>query len=567
MSRVVRNSLARIGSESTLLIALLLSGTGVATASMNPIVGDPVQTVSGAVAGTRLESGVRAYLGIPYAKPPVLGLRWQAPQPIQWKGTWNADRMGPECIQVLRRHDINHYFGEEASGEDCLYLNVWAPAGAAAGAKLPVIVFIYGGAGTIGSAGMAHYDGEQVARHGAIFVSMNYRVGLLGFMAHPELSKEQGGHSGNYGYLDQNAALRWVHDNIAAFGGDPAQVVLAGQSFGAGSVAAQIMSPLSRNLFRAAMMSSGCNFTREPGSLADGEKTGIVVQKRLGATSLAELRNMPADRILALQAESQNLTHNAGVAIPRITDGYFLTAGTARALESHGGSAVPVIANFNGDDNDALPERYPLTTARTVAQYRDLAQQMFGKDANTFLKLYPAKTDADVWTMARKAATENEDSGFLASARTCAVLQSKYNGQPTYIDQFVRKHPYTAGVSIADQDTQTVGAYHNADIPYWFGTIDSFNLIRRTRDWTPQDYALSNRMLKALIAFARTGSPETGDVHWPAWTAARPQFLLFGAMGDSASTATMDIKRMDWVSSHRPAPVALAASTTLRAHD
>ena len=218
--------------------------------AMVPIPGDPVVTTGGKVAGTLLPSGVKAYLGVRFAAPPTQDLRWRAPQPVTWDGIWVADRKGAECIQVLRPHDINHYFGEEPSGEDCLYLNIWAPADANPRSKLPVIVFIYGGGGTIGSAGMAVYGGESVAREGAIFVNLNYRVGALGFMAHPELTREQGGHSGNYGYLDQNAALRWVHDNIEAFGGDPAQVIITGQSFGAGSVAAHLFSPLSKGLFR-----------------------------------------------------------------------------------------------------------------------------------------------------------------------------------------------------------------------------------------------------------------------------------------------------------------------------
>src|SRR5262245_24828357 len=236
-------------SSSVLKVCALLIGVWIAMSkgpvyAMTPIEGDPIATASGKVSGTRLESGVKAYLGIRYAAPPTQGLRWKPPQPIEWQDVWVADRKGAECIQVLRPHNINHYFGEEPTSEDCLYLNIWAPGSAQAGAALPVIVFIYGGGGTIGSSGMAVYDGGNVAKHGAIFVSMNYRVGALGFMAHPELTKEQGGHSGNYGYLDQNAALQWIHANIAAFGGDPQKVIITGQSFGAGSVAAQLFSPL-----------------------------------------------------------------------------------------------------------------------------------------------------------------------------------------------------------------------------------------------------------------------------------------------------------------------------------
>src|ERR1700722_15111221 len=172
-----------------------------------PIPGDPVVIDSGAVSGKVLASGVNAYFGIPYAAPPVDDLRWRDPQPAApWKGVYHADRMGPECIQVLRRHNLNHYFGEETTGEDCLYLNIWATPDARPGAKLPVGVWIYGGGFTLGSSGMAMYSGENVAKKGVIFVSFNYRVGALGFMAHPELTSESPHHaSGEYGFLDQLA--------------------------------------------------------------------------------------------------------------------------------------------------------------------------------------------------------------------------------------------------------------------------------------------------------------------------------------------------------------------------
>jgi para-nitrobenzyl esterase len=176
----------------TIAIALCasasVSASGAPSIAMVPIAGDPVMTQAGKVSGTLLPSGVKAYLGIRYATPPTQDLRWKPPQPLRWEGTWVADRKGAECIQVLRPHNINHYFGEETTGEDCLYLNIWAPPAAKAGANLPVIVFIYGGGGTIGSSGMAVYGGESVAKAGAVFVNMNYRVGALGFMAHPELT-------------------------------------------------------------------------------------------------------------------------------------------------------------------------------------------------------------------------------------------------------------------------------------------------------------------------------------------------------------------------------------------
>jgi para-nitrobenzyl esterase len=528
-----------------LATSLTLAVSGVATAGpMVAIPSDPVTTASGKVAGTRLASGVKAYLGVPYAKPPTQALRWQAPQPIAWDGVWNADRKGAECIQVLRPHDINHYFGEEATSEDCLTLNLWTPAAAKPADKLPVVVFIYGGGGTIGSAGMANYDGENVARRGAIYVNFNYRVGTLGFLAHPELTKEQGGHSGNYGYLDQNAALKWVRDNIAKFGGDPDKVVISGQSFGAGSVAAQIFSPLSKGLFRGAMMSSGCNFTGDPVPLAAGEQIGLDLQKRLGAADLAAMRNAPADRILAQQSESQVGVSVQGVRAPAVIDGYFFVAGKADTLARKLGSDVPIIASSNGDDIDG--GRSPLTRVGTVADYEAAARKMYGADADAFLKLYPVKTDAEVKSVAHLAAAE---AGFLQSSRACGQLRAKFNSSATYVDFFTRRHPYAPGVTFPDQDTATVGAYHTADVPYWFDTMDKYNWMRVTRDWTAYDRDLSERMMSALISLADTGSPKSAKLEWPAWTEAKPQYLEFG---DAVSVKTMPVKRMDWQIAHPP---------------
>jgi para-nitrobenzyl esterase len=528
-----------------LATSLTLAISGVASAGpMVAIPSDPIATAGGKVAGTRLASGVKAYLGVPYAKPPTQDLRWKPPQPIAWDGVWNADRKGAECIQVLRPHDINHYFGEEATSEDCLNLNLWTPADAKPGDKRPVVVFIYGGGGTIGSAGMANYDGENVAKRGAIYVNFNYRVGTLGFLAHPELTKEQGGYSGNYGYLDQNAALKWVRDNIGKFGGDPDKVVITGQSFGAGSVAAQIFSPLSKGLFRGAMMSSGCNFTGDPVPLATGEQVGLDLQKRLGAANLAAMRNAPADRILAQQSESQVGASVQGVRAPAVIDGYFFVAGKADTLARKLGSDVPIIASSNGDDIDG--GRNPLTHTSTVADYEAAARKMYGADADAFLKLYPVKTDAEVKAVAHLAAAE---AGMLQGSRACGQLQAKFNSSATYVDFFTRRHPYAPGVTFPDQDTATVGAYHTADVPYWFDTMDKYNWMRVTRNWTAYDRDLSERMMSALISLADTGSPKSAKLDWPAWTEAKPQYVEFG---DAVSVKTMPVKRMDWQVAHPP---------------
>ena len=535
--------------SAVLLLAMTLVAGSIAQA-MVPVAGDPVETSGGKVAGTQLPSGVKAYLGIRYAAPPTQELRWKAPQPLKWDGIWVADRLGAECIQVLRPHDINHYFGEEPTGEDCLYLNVWAPSSAKAGANLPVIVFIYGGGGTIGSSGMAVYGGESIAKQGAVFVSFNYRVGALGFMAHPELSREQGGHSGNYGYLDQNAALRWIHDNIAAFGGDASKVIITGQSFGAGSVAAHLFSPLSKGLFRGAAMWSACNFTGAAPDLATAEQTGLEMQKRLAAADLPAMRAVPADRILAAQSENQVGVSVQGLRTPPLIDGYFTVADKPSLLAARQINDVPIMVGSNGDDLDA--NQSPLTRAKTVKEYADIARQMYGDNVADFLRLFPAKTDADVHAAAHAAAREN---GMLAQSRTCAQSQAQAAKSPTYISLFAHKHPYAPGVKIADQNPETIGAYHTADVPYWFGTFDAFNLFRPTRSWTSYDHQLSNTMLQSLIAFANTGSPDVKQLKWPAWTARNEQYVV---LGDAVSVVKLEAARVDWLAAHPAAKLAPA---------
>src|SRR5262245_2831553 len=359
----------------------------------------PIQTEGGLIAGKVLPSGVRAWFGVPFAKSPTQDLRWKPPQPIRWTGVWNADRKMPECIQVLRPHDINHYFGEEATSEDCLYMNIWAPASSNANSRLPVIVFMYGGGGTIGSAGSALYGGETMAKRGAVYVNFNYRVGILGFMAHPELTKEQGGHSGNYAYLDQNAALKWIHNNIAKFGGDPSKVVIMGQSAGAGAVVQQTFSPLFKGLLRAAVMSSGCNWGTAATSLADGEKTGLEIQKSMKAASLEDMRNVPADRILAMQAENQVGVSDQGFRKDGVSDGYFMPKTQMEILKAHEINDVPIIASFNHDES-----QNPLFQAKTVSEYKEIATRMFGQEAQAFLTLYPATKDSSILEQAGNAA-------------------------------------------------------------------------------------------------------------------------------------------------------------------
>ena len=533
------------------VVGLLAAGAQVVE---TPIPGDPVATDSGLVAGKMLSSGIKAYLGIRFAAAPVGELRWREPQPVKpWKGVYNADRKMPECIQVLRPHNINHYFGEEPTSEDCLFANVWAPAAAKAGANLPVIVFIYGGGSTIGSSGMALYDGANVAARGAVFVNFNYRVGAMGFMAHPELTEKSPHHqSGNYAYLDQLAALQWIQRNISKFGGDPGKVIISGQSAGASSVSLLQASPLAKGLFRGVVAMSGGAWGNggQVTSREDAEKTGLKIQEALKAKSIEDMRQVPADRILALQEEFQVGARGGPIRVGGADlDGYFLPETPAKLFQEHRHNDVAAMVGFTHDESSNA-----LRTAKNLEEYKAAAQKLYGKDAEEFLKLYPASSDAEAHEMGRTAARE----GMVErGARNWATEQARYGSAPVYIFMYSREHPYIPGVAIADQDTATIGAYHTSDVPYWFGTQDALNLIRSTRNWTSYDRQLSNEMTDALIAFAKTGDPNTPAVHWPKWTPQSEQLVEFG---DAIKVLPMNAARLNFMAAHAPAAATPRAS-------
>jgi para-nitrobenzyl esterase len=291
-------------------------------------------------------------------------------------------------------------------------------------------------------------------------------------------------------------------------------------------------------------MSSTCSIAA-PGagtSLAQAEQTGLEIQKRMGATDLQHMRYFPADRIIAMQSESQvGVDNRTGVRTGAITDGYFTTKSKVDMAKSHEMSDVPVIANFNSGESSS-----PLQKAKTVEEYKQIAVQIYGKDLDEFLALYPVGKDSDIAAMASKVARE---SSIANASRNCGVLQAEYNTSKTYIDMYNRKHPYAPGVEIADQDTATVGAYHNGDMIYWFENLDSYNRIRHTRDWTDWDHKLADDMSDALIAFAKTGNPATSAVKWPAWSPADDVFVNFG---DTIQIEKFNTKGMEWLAAHLP---------------
>lgn len=536
---------ALAGAAAALLTSIL--STAAQAGAMNPIPGDPVTIQSGKLSGTLLDNGVKAYLGVPFAAPPVRQNRWRAPQAVAaWSGVYNADSFKPECVQGLRSPSINHYFGEEAASEDCLYLNVWAPAGAKAGDKLPVVVWIYGGAFNVGSASSAIYSGEPLARKGVIYVAANYRLGLFGFLAHPELTKESGHEaSGNWGFLDQVAALRWVQANIAALGGDPANVTLVGQSAGSMSINNLQASPLAKGLFARVFGMSGATVNGGPGDAlgsprAAAEQQGLKLQTAMKAASLADMRGVSSDKVMAM-------AQAAGVRAGPTVDGYYLPDSAQHIFEQGRQSDVPVVTGSTANDIGTNP---PIRAARTLADYRALAAKSYGANAEAVLKAWPAKDDA---AAAKQADAIGANSGFALGARNWAKLQTQTGKAPAYLFMVSRVQPFTPGVKFSDFDPATAGAYHMGDVPYFLGTYEAFNLFRPTRDWTALDKTLSNDMQDSIVAYARTGDPSTGRVKFVRYDPKKEQRTDFG---DTVSVETLNSKGLDLIAQPMAAPPA-----------
>ncbi|HEX7873003.1 MAG TPA: carboxylesterase family protein [Sphingobium sp.] len=512
------------------MLSALFAGLAVMAAAAQAA---PVQTTEGPVEGTALDDGVQAWLGIPFAAPPIGDLRWKPPQPPAARSrTLDASHFAPSCMQPLRDHGIAYYVGDDPVAEDCLTLNIWAPAGAKRDAGLPVIVYIHGGSFVAGSARKPLYVGDRLAAAGAVVVGINYRLGALGFLALPELSAESPDHaSGNYGLMDQIAALRWVRANIARFGGDPGRVTIMGQSAGAMSIALLQVSPQARGLFHRIAALSGSVYSsihadRTP-PLVVAEGQGTAFKAKLGAPDLAALRRIPADRIVAAQGP---------LSLP-IVDGAVVPRAPAELYAAGGAADVPILLGTVRDE--ALT---PLAAVTTVAAYRSAVATHFEAKGDAVLRLYPARSDAEVVTAARALA---HDTGFSTMMRSWAMLQVAHGKAPIYAYWFDRRHPYAPGVAFSDLDPATTGVNHTDDVPYWLGTFDSLNGSRRTRAWTEADRRLGAEMQAALVAFAASGDPNgpTGGADWPIYDLRREPMRAFG---DSVRTLEWpDAGRMD----------------------
>jgi para-nitrobenzyl esterase len=508
-----------------------------------PVTAQQVSVDTGRLAGRIIDGGVQAYMGVPFAAPPVRELRWKAPQPAaQWPGVRDATQAAPMCLQPGRGRTMNHYFGNEAVSEDCLYLNVWVPPGTAPAGGWPVVVWIYGGAFSVGSTSMANYAGAELAKKGVIQVNIAYRVGALGFLAHPELSREAGGHSGNYGLMDQIAGLEWVKRNITAFGGDPGNVTISGQSAGSMSVALLQLSPMAKGLFHRVVGMSGSAFRpRGAVPLKDAETQGLAVQKALGAAGIEALRDLPGDRLLA-----------GAAGVPRdaiVADGRVLMGDADATFAAGTQSKVPVLIGFTRDEAFAT-----LGPVKTTAQFQKVVRARFGAQAGEVLESYAPKAETDLY---RSVNDLQRDMSIGQQVMRWASAQAK-SGAPAYVWEFARRQPYADGVRFADHDAATAGAYHTGDVPYWFQTLNSLNLFRTTRVWTPADRALADQMSDMLVRFARGDAPAP---NWPQFDPAKPQLMWLD----------LEPRAMDWpkaalVARLNPKP-APRVSTTRRARD
>jgi para-nitrobenzyl esterase len=482
---------------------------------------EPVWTESGLVEGVQ-DSGIRVFRGIPYAAPPVGDLRWRAPRPVTaWQDIKTADRFSPVCPQ------IGAYPPEsppEATSEDCLTLNIWTPA--SAGAKLPVMVWIYGGALANGSASTPLYHGDRLAARGVVVVTFNYRLGVLGFLAHPGLSKEaRPASSGNYGLLDQIAALTWVRRNIAAFGGDPDKVTIFGQSSGAISISALVASPLAEGLFQRAIGQSGGLF--EPVeldatfALAGAEKAGEGFAQRAGAKTLADLRRMPVEQLLKMRFS------------PHFNvDGFALRRPPYDTYAAGEQNDVDILVGTNADEGQLFLDK----TVVTVANYNEVLARDFPSLLVQLVGATPGATD----TQARASAAAFEgDMRFRWDMWAWARLAADAGRGRVFFYQFSRTPPYRQG-----DRYYGMGATHGMEMPYVFDHLD-----QQAVAWTAKDRELASIIPAYWTNFAITGDPNgAGLPQWPAFAASRTEVMVLGDTIEPQTIPSADrLERIDRV--------------------
>ena len=484
----------------SIFLVVLLSPITLLAGSSTP----QVKTHSGTVEG-KDDGKVKSFLGIPYAQPPIGDLRWKPPVPVaKWSGVKKATAFGSHCMQGNVFGDM--VFHDPGGSEDCLTLNVWVPD-KHVDPKLAVMVWIYGGGFVAGTTSEARQDGSHLAQQGVIVVSMNYRLGVFGFFVNQELATESGHNSaGNYGLLDQLEALKWVHDNIAAFGGDPGNVTIFGESAGSFSVSSQMASPLAKGLFQKAIGESGAAFSRSGLSYdamsARAEKDTKLMKDNFGISALAELRAISADKLLEAFAPPKSRGFDFGPDI----DGYFLPESVPAIFAAGKQNEVAMIAGWNHDEGSFEVAFNPQKP--TAESFKAQAQKDFGDKADEFLKLYPADTPEHL----QRSAMDYAGDKFIAmSTWEWIEAQSKTGKQPIY------RYRFDMAPFMKDPNAPRLGAYHSAEIEYVFGQLDS----KAEVTWRESDRQISDMMQKYWSNFAKSGNPNgAGLPNWPPYTAA-----------------------------------------------
>ncbi|MCF8335554.1 MAG: carboxylesterase family protein [Bacteroidales bacterium] len=469
-----------------------------------------VEVEGGKVEGT-VEEGIAVYKGIPFAEPPVGELRWRAPQPVSpWDTVLKADEFAPACPQP----QMNAPEGQKMeTSEDCLYLNVWTPVKSPE-EKLPVMVWIYGGGFAMGSTAMPTYSGEKLAGMGVVVVSVAYRVGSLGFMAHPELTAEsEHNTSGNYGLLDQIAGLKWVRDNIEAFGGDPDNVTIFGESAGGISVSMLAASPLTGGLFDRAISQSGGSF--EPVSLRErtdciqllegAEKKGVEFAERMGANSLAELREVPPEKLI-----KDSLARMGGF-WPKV-DGYVLVGDQYKLYKKGKYNDVPVLIGTNSDEGSMFVQ------PKEPEQYKEDIRSRFGPFADQVLELYPADNKKEAYY---SAADIFRETAFAWPTWTWARLQTKTGKSDVFPYYSNQQQPAPSFSPYKPR-----GAGHGAEISYVFRHLDQNN----GSEYTEADRELSEMMATYWTNFAKYGDPNGKELpQWPVFKEGEPTVMYLNS--------------------------------------
>ena len=479
----------------------------------------------GRVSGV-VTNGIAAFKGIPFAAPPVGTLRWKAPQPVvAWTGVKAATTFAASCLQDTTF--VKLFGAPETISEDCLYLNVWTPA-KSANERLPVMVWIYGGAFIGGMTSIPAYDGAPLAEKGVVIVSVAYRLGAFGFLAHPELTKESGKGSGNYGLQDQIAGLRWVKENIAKFGGDPGEVTIFGESAGGISVSMLAASPAAKGLFHRGISESGGNFgpaktTNEGGAtvppLAVAEAAGQAFLKRLGVPDINVARELPAAKIQGLP----------GGSFWPVFDGDVLPGDQYELYQARRFNDVPILVGTNSDEGITF---VPGTTQPEA--FEKAIRAGYGAKADTILAAYPHATVEESTQSARNIF---RDATFAWHTWAWALLQSKHGRSKAFVYYFDHRTPLSPR-----------GAGHAAEIPYVFRTLGRFTgpaaLVGPPR---PEDHAMSDLMSSYFVNFAKTGDPNgPGLPPWPPFTESSHTVMHFDAKSSARPAPNMtQIKALD----------------------